>query len=109
MTDLRIIFVPGSCDEPANEEVIPRPAARCHWWRLSPQLIPTWQLQSAPIGPLKPDQSTLLPRSILMVRTLSDTTKSSDLKQEAYFILFNVLKSNSRAKMLVSVRLPFTI
>ena len=95
----------GSCDEPANEDVIPKPAARCHWWRLSPQLTPPWQLQSALIGPHIPDQFTLLSSSKLMDRTLSDTVKSSDLKQEAYFILFNVLKSHSRAKMLVSVRL----
>ena len=85
--NLRCWSVPGSCDEPANEDGVSKPAARWHWWRLSPQLMPPWQLQSAVIGPHNPDQLMLLSRSILMVRTLSDTIKSSDLKQEAHFNL----------------------
>ena len=93
--------VPGSCDEPANEDEVPKSAARCQARRLSPpQLTPPWQLQSA-IGPLKPDQFTLLSRSKLMVRTLSDTIKSSDLKKLMSFNLI-VLKSHSRVMMLVS-------
>ena len=98
--------VSGSCDEPANEALMPRSAARCQARRLSPpQLTPPWQLQSA-IGPLRPDQLMILSRSKLMDRTLSDAFKSSDLQQEAHFNLINCIVSHYRA-MLESIRLPF--